>query len=217
MTSGCDVRSIADRQYQTVQTESALRIIHGLQCANIAYFAKYNEQRLMLVYSAADSDRVSEILKRAALPQADLIERIRQEESNEETYQSLIPEIASILNISVSHLESRPFDLQMILAQTYINYWNSDSITIKSALGLVMALNEETLSEIGSVHQKQEAVNDMSEVHRDVHEAEQRSAEEMQEEQIGYLTRQQRRRMAQSIQHKSYQEQLDIEERERRK
>ena len=234
-TSGCDVSSIADRQYQTVQTERALSIIHGLDCADIAYFAKYDEQQLMLVYSAADSDKVSEILNRAALPQADLIERIRSEESSEETYKSLVPEIAAILNISASHLESRPFDLQMILAQTYINYWNSDSATIKSALGLIMALNDETLSEIEGVHQMQEAANNTPEVRRDIHEAEQRLAEAAQQERLtyqqqqddvtaeqertGYISRQQRKRMAQSMQHTAHQERIDMdmEERERKK
>ena len=121
----------------------------------------------------------------------------------------------------------------MILAQTYINYWNSDSATIQSALGLIMALNDETLSEIEGVHRAQEAANNTPELRIDIHESEQRLAEAAQQERqtyqqqqddvtaeqerTRYISRQQRKRMAQSIQHTSHQERIDIEEMERKK
>lgn len=46
----------------------------------------------------------------------------------------LLPEIADVLGVTVSQLESKPIDVQLILAQTYVNCWHSDNYSIKKAL-----------------------------------------------------------------------------------
>lgn len=46
----------------------------------------------------------------------------------------LLPEIADVLGVTISQLESKPIDVQLILAQTYINCWHSDHGNIKQAL-----------------------------------------------------------------------------------
>lgn len=46
----------------------------------------------------------------------------------------LLPEIADVLGVTVSQLESKPIDVQLILAQTYVNCWHSDNCSIKKAL-----------------------------------------------------------------------------------
>ena len=46
----------------------------------------------------------------------------------------LWPEIADVLGVTVSQLESKPIDVQLILAQTYVNCWHSDNANIREIL-----------------------------------------------------------------------------------
>ena len=46
----------------------------------------------------------------------------------------LLPEIAVVLGVSVAQLENKPIDIQIMLAQTYVNCWHSDNCSIKKAL-----------------------------------------------------------------------------------
>lgn len=46
----------------------------------------------------------------------------------------LLPEIAAVLGVTVAQLENKPIDIQIMLAQTYINCWQSDNCSIKKAL-----------------------------------------------------------------------------------
>lgn len=46
----------------------------------------------------------------------------------------LLPEIAVVLGVTVAQLENKPIDIQIMLAQTYINCWQSDNCSIKKAL-----------------------------------------------------------------------------------
>lgn len=48
--------------------------------------------------------------------------------------QLLLPEIAAVLGVTVAQLENKPIDIQIMLAQTYINCWRSDNCSIKKAL-----------------------------------------------------------------------------------
>lgn len=48
--------------------------------------------------------------------------------------QLLLPEIAVVLGVTVAQLENKPIDIQIMLAQTYINCWHSDNCSIKKAL-----------------------------------------------------------------------------------
>lgn len=46
----------------------------------------------------------------------------------------LLPEIAVVLGVTVAQLENKPIDIQIMLAQTYVNCWHSDNCSIKKAL-----------------------------------------------------------------------------------
>lgn len=46
----------------------------------------------------------------------------------------LLPEIAEILGVTVAQLESKPTDIQIMLAQTYVNCWHSDTENVKEIL-----------------------------------------------------------------------------------
>ena len=46
----------------------------------------------------------------------------------------LLPEIAAVLGVTVAQLENKPIDIQIMLAQTYVNCWHSGNCSIKKAL-----------------------------------------------------------------------------------
>lgn len=46
----------------------------------------------------------------------------------------LLPEIAVVLGVTVAQLENKPIDIQIMLAQTYVNCWHSDNCSIKKEL-----------------------------------------------------------------------------------
>lgn len=46
----------------------------------------------------------------------------------------LLPEIADVLGVTVAQLEIKPIDIQIILAQTYVNCWHSDAENVKEIL-----------------------------------------------------------------------------------
>ena len=81
--------------------------------------------------------------------------RHRQHSNNSdpESYKSLLPEIAKILNQSVSSLERYPTDIQKALCDIYTDNYHSDDITIKQALGRVVQLNTETEKQIEQAKQ----------------------------------------------------------------
>ena len=59
----------------------------------------------------------------------------------------LLPEIADVLGVTISQLESKPIDVQLILAQTYINCWHSDHGNIKQALDQALYVDEKAAKE----------------------------------------------------------------------
>jgi hypothetical protein len=73
----------------------------------------------------------------------------------------LLPEIADLLNVSVSLLESKPKDIQTLLVQTYVNYWHSDSETIKKALN-----HEIRISDMPEQTKEKSIIRDKEELQR---------------------------------------------------
>ena len=82
--------------------------------------------------------------------------RHRQHSNNSdpESYKSLLPEIANLLNTSVTAIEKYPSDIQKALCHIYADNYYSDQITIKQALGRVVQLNGETEKQIEQAKQK---------------------------------------------------------------
>ena len=146
-------------------------------------------------------------------------------------YKALLPEIAEMLNTSVSALENRPSDVQMMLAQIYTANSSADSATIREALGQVVELNTATRDANAREREQQlaqqNALENQREADRQKVIAEQESlrsgaAEDSvcirpnipataERPQKGYITRQQRNRMAQEL--RSKQKQTSAQER----
>ena len=73
-----------------------------------------------------------------------------------ENYKLLLPEIAEILNMSVTEIESRPADIQQMLCHIYKRNDQSDKPTIQKALGEVISLNIKTRKEIETAEKEKE-------------------------------------------------------------
>lgn len=73
---------------------------------------------------------------------------LSKDNSDPENYKSLIPEVANLLNVSVSTIENYPSDIQKALCDIYVDYYRSDEITVKQALKRVVQLNSETENQI---------------------------------------------------------------------
>lgn len=73
---------------------------------------------------------------------------LSKDSSDPENYKSLIPEVANLLNVSVSTIENYPSDIQKALCDIYVDYYRSDEITVKQVLKRVVQLNSETENQI---------------------------------------------------------------------
>ena len=75
---------------------------------------------------------------------ADLLPEIALSVPIEKPDQSLIPEIADLLNMSVSEVESKPLDIQAMLKDTYTANYFSDPSTLQETLTYIINPNYET-------------------------------------------------------------------------
>lgn len=72
-------------------------------------------------------------------------ERSIPEENKDIEKEKLLPEIAEILNISISQLEQYPADVQLILCQTYINECELGKDDIANALNQIINLDIDSI------------------------------------------------------------------------
>lgn len=108
-------------------------------------------------------------------------------------YKELLPEIAELLNTSVSELETRPEDVKSILGQIYVNNYFSDVFEIKKELGKVIDLNAATRAEIKAYEQQKILQKNSPESSNEVQEREEKQRNI-------YFSREQRRKMAEKLQ-----------------
>ncbi len=174
--SGCDIKEIPDMRFQTLNTKHAASLINGLIQSSIKYSAKYNDEKLTLAYSSADETKVQDILKKGNSDTADFIERTRSNTYGDEditAMNSLLPEIADIMSLSTSALQSRPAELRMLLTHTYIDYWFCDRATIQTELSKVSELGFAAKAELEKSQMQQELSNNTPQTRKTIHEQEQ--------------------------------------------
>lgn len=126
---------------------------------------------------------------------------------------SLIPEIARLLNMSVSAVKRYPNDIQHILCEIYANNYKADEITLKQVLGQVVQLNAETEREIEQTkkavpkqeHQKKHILSQSSLSDKQMRESERITLEQQRKKftsSQGFLSREQIRKNARIISEK---------------
>lgn len=138
------------------------------------YSAKYDDKKILLAFSSADSEKVNEIVIKSSGEKADFMERLRSENGSAEIYASLLPEIADVMSLSTTSLKNRPAEIQLYLEQAYVDYWFCDKATIQERLSQITELGYYAKNEVEAVHHEREKQNNTPETRKETHESEQR-------------------------------------------
>lgn len=152
-TAGTKITDIPNREFKQFTTENAEKIILGLDLSRIPFFAKYNEKNLSLAYDGSRKDSVDEIIKKAESGEYEVIER-EYLLDRPKCYERLLPEIADMLNMSITQLRVSKA-LSDRLVGTYISNWYADRYTIQSKLGQFVDLSYTTVIERKSGERQQ--------------------------------------------------------------
>lgn len=157
--SGCDKNDIISAKYRSVETSHAAEVVNALNVAEIKYSAKYDDKKLVIVYSSEDTAVVTEILNKATNDEANLIERLRVDNNNYTEYSALLPEVAELMGVSTSSLQNRPFELRLYLTQAYVDNWFCDKLTIQRELERVTELGYYAQKEIAEAEKNTKQEN----------------------------------------------------------
>lgn len=79
------------------------------------------------------------------------MERSLEYPNNNPDYKALLPEIAELLNVSVSTLENYPTDMQAMVCQIYVNNYHLDEVSTIQAIGNALDLNIDAKKQIESI------------------------------------------------------------------
>lgn len=140
-SSGQDLKSINNRAYAKYDTDKAKKIVLALDKCGIPYFARFNNLEISLTYDNDYAVSVSEIIAKAMSGDYEEMMLEIQSRKNPDGYKVLLPEIAELLNISVSFLKSRPDEVQEGICKAYVNLWHCDTDTIKRELSDMLKIN----------------------------------------------------------------------------
>lgn len=140
-TTGADLQKIANKTYAKYTTDKGEKIALALEKSRIPYFARFNNAEISLTYDADYKQNVEEIIRKIMSGAYDEIVAELKRMTNINGYKSLIPEIAEMLDTSVSFLKSRPDEVQEIVCKRYIDLWYCDTPTIKRELSEILNLS----------------------------------------------------------------------------
>lgn len=140
-SSGQDLKSINNRAYAKYDTGKAEKIVLALDKCGIPYFARFNDSEISLTYDNDYAITVSEIIAKAMSGDYEEMMLEIQSRKNPDGCRVLLPEIAEILNTSVSFLKSRPDEVQEGICKAYVNLWYCNANTIKRELSDMLKIN----------------------------------------------------------------------------
>lgn len=140
ITAGADLQKIANKTYAKYNTDKGEKIALALEKSRIPYFARFNNAEISLTYDADYKQNVEEIIKKIMSGAYNEIVAELKRMTNINGYKSLIPEIAEMLDTSVSFLKSRPDEVQEIVCKRYVDLWYCDTPTIKRELAEILNL-----------------------------------------------------------------------------
>lgn len=104
-----------------------------------------------------------------------------QSRKNSDGYKVLLPEIAELLNMSVSFLKSRPDEVQEGICKAYVNLWYCDTDTIKRELSEILKIN---FSAEHDEEKQYKPVERIPQNHKHIIEANERKIKAIREEKI---------------------------------
>mgnify|MGYP006988953756 CR=1 FL=1 len=200
-TSGQDLRNIKDKCFARHNTAHAKEVVLALDKCDVPYFAKFNDSCISLTYDGSYADTVDEIIRKAQSGDYEQMMLEITDRTNQDGYKILLPEIAELLHTTIGTLKMRPDEVQENLCRTYVNVWFCDLPTMKRELQRVLNINP--------IPEQEESLLDYL-----THSFQQRNNEE-----IGYISRDTQRKIAEMIRQKrsaEIQRSIEQEEHERR-
>lgn len=157
-SSGQDLKNINNRAYAKYNTGKAEKIVLALDKCGIPYFARFNDSEISLTYDNDYAVSVSEIIAKAMSGDYEEMMLEIQSRKNPDGYKVLLPEIAEILNTSVSFLKSRPDEVQEGICKAYVNLWYCDANTLKRELSEMLKINFSVEHDVEKQHKAVEII-----------------------------------------------------------
>lgn len=153
---GIEVSTIKNREFISIETDKAQAIVVALDKSNIPFSARFGDAEMVLTYDGSYKEQVEEIIAKAQSGDYEALLRELQVYGVPDGYYRLLGEVAELLNTTVSFLQSRPNEVQLLLCKTYTDFWLCDDATIQRELDRIITVNGRTLSDISEYERKKQ-------------------------------------------------------------
>lgn len=153
---GIEVSAIKNREFIRIETDKAQAIVVALDKSNIPFSARFGDAEMVLTYDGSYKEQVEEIIAKAQSGDYEALLRELQVYGVPDGYYRLLGEVAELLNTTVSFLQSRPDDVQLLLCKFYVDLWLCDRATLQRELDRIITVNGRTLSDISEYERKKQ-------------------------------------------------------------
>ncbi len=153
---GIEVSAIQNREFIRIETDKAQAIVVALDKSNIPFSARFGDTEMVLTYDGSYKEQVEEIIANAQSGDYEALLRELQVYGMPDGYYRLLGEVAELLNTTVSFLQSRPDEVQLLLCKFYVDLWLCDRATLQRELDRIITVNGRTLSEISEYERKKQ-------------------------------------------------------------
>ena len=151
---GIEVSAIQNREFIRIETDKAQAIVVALDKSNIPFSARFGDAEMVLTYDGSYKEQVEEIIAKAQSGDYEALLRELQVYEVPDGYYRLLGEVAELLNTTVSFLQSRPDEVQLLLCKFYVDLWLCDKATLQRELDRIITVNGRTLSDISEYERK---------------------------------------------------------------
>ena len=152
--SGVDVGTISNKEFARFETTKASDIVIALDKSGIPFSARFGDAEMVLTYDGSYKEQVEEIIAKAQSGDYEALLRELQVYGVPDGYYRLLGEVAELLNTTVSFLQSRPDEVQLLLCKFYVDLWLCDRATLQRELDRIITVNGRTLSDISEYERK---------------------------------------------------------------
>ena len=153
---GIEVSAIQNREFIRIETDKAQAIVVALDKSNIPFSAQFGDTEMVLTYDGSYKEQVEEIIAKAQSGDYEALLRELQVYGVPDGYYRLLGEVAELLNTTVSFLQSRPDEVQLLLCKFYVDLWLCDKATLQRELDRIITVNGRTLSDISEYERKKQ-------------------------------------------------------------
>ena len=139
---GIEVSAIQNREFIRIETDKAQAIVVALDKSNIPFSARFGDAEMVLTYDDSYKEYVEEIIAKAQSGDYEALLRELQVYGVPDGYYRLLGEVAELLNTTVSFLQSRPDEVQLLLCKFYVDLWLCDRATLQRELDRIITLSD---------------------------------------------------------------------------